>query len=126
MPEKYLSQKELLHVIPSGKRILRDEAWDRRFENYWIGVEEPEVDNKLLDESYYWYDVAQDVVKKWKAETGKWVPTLPGDGIPKLAFETKTWRHVGKVDDDASSPPAISLDNLEMLDDEFAPKKPNK
>lgn len=115
LPEKYLTEEEKKHVVPSGKRIVRDETWDRKFEHYWAGVEPPtpeQIDEKP-DQVYYWYDLALDVTRRYNPERKEWEQTTELEKVPKLAFETKTWRHVGYVEDD---PPATKTALSDLLD----------
>lgn len=105
----YLSAEELKGCIPHNKKTLRDITWDRRFVNYFIGVRPP--DNELwknLGGDVYWYDLAEDVVKRLVVDTDKktasWSAQAAAEkNVPRYVIREKDSSLVGRVDEKADA-----------------------
>lgn len=105
--KEYFTSAEITKrgIFPKGKKIIKTQAWDKRWENYYVGIYKPSInENDLVGlPVIYFYDQALDEVLTYNYQTKKWESTPAAARAPKMAYEkTKDGKivHVGIVEDE--------------------------
>jgi hypothetical protein len=117
--KNYLTQVELKHVVPRGRKVFKLVEIDQKYEHYYTGFTPPELQeaDKRDSKVKYWYDLGIDKVKVYSLNTDSW--SLADLGTPKFAADLQKEELVGQVEDVVTVTPAKRKTLAEMVDEDI-------